>query len=99
MGECVNPDCSEKPWDEIYMKFTFLYEDAQLTTRQVEAAACCDVTSVKQGDENIEYDIPACPPGTPPESCLHVAETVQPLAYFGGHPKSPLSSYEGSELV
>mmetsp|Transcript_136037 Transcript_136037/g.339261 ORF Transcript_136037/g.339261 Transcript_136037/m.339261 type:complete len:486 (-) Transcript_136037:315-1772(-) len=97
--ECANPDCSEKPLDEIFMKFTFFYEDAQPDTRQVEAAACCDVTSVTQGAENIEYDIPACPQGTSPEACVHVVETVQPLAYFGDHPKSPLSSYRGSDLV
>merc|ERR1711948_131374 len=31
--------------------------------------------------------------------CRHIAESVQPLAYFGGHPKSPLSGYKGSDLV
>jgi len=97
--ECTHPDCSEKPLDEVYMKFTFFYEDAQPDTRQVEPAACCDVTSATQGNENIEYDIPACLSGTPPEQCVHVAESVQPLAYFGDHPKSPLSSHKGSDLV
>merc|ERR1712151_900420 len=89
----------EKPMDEVFMKFTFFYEDATSQLRGIEPAACCDVTSVTQGNENIEYDIPACSLDTPPEKCFHVAESVQPLAYFGDHPKSPLSSYKGSDLV
>jgi hypothetical protein len=97
--DCVHPDCSEKPKDEVHMKFTFSYEDAQPGTRPMEGAACCDVTSVTQGDENIEYDIPVCLPGTPAEECRHIAESVQPLAYFDGHPKSPLSGHKGSDLV
>lgn len=97
--ECSSPDCAEKPMDEVYMKFTFFYEDAQPDTRQIESAACCDITSVTQGDENIEYDVPLCPPGTPPEQCVHVAETVQPLAYYGGHPKSPSEVHKGEDLV
>mmetsp|Transcript_64003 Transcript_64003/g.162208 ORF Transcript_64003/g.162208 Transcript_64003/m.162208 type:complete len:506 (+) Transcript_64003:19-1536(+) len=97
--ECANPDCSEKPVDEVHMKFTFFYEDAQPGARQMEGAACCDVTSVTQGDENIEYDVPVCLQGTAPEECRHIAESVQPLAFFDGHPKSPLSSYRDSDLV
>jgi len=97
--ECRDPECSEEAVDEVRMKFTFHYEEAQADTRGVEAAACCDVTSVTQGNENIEYDVPACALGTPTERCLHVAESVQPLAYFGGHPKSPLSAHQGSDLV
>merc|ERR1719261_2303458 len=53
------------------MKFTFYYEDAQPAARQMEGAACCDVTSDGQGDENVEYDVPACPQGTAPD--LHYA--------------------------
>eukprot|EP00928_Gymnodinium_smaydae_P032179 TRINITY_DN23375_c0_g2_i3.p1 TRINITY_DN23375_c0_g2~~TRINITY_DN23375_c0_g2_i3.p1 ORF type:complete len:515 (+),score=78.67 TRINITY_DN23375_c0_g2_i3:75-1547(+) len=97
--ECASPDCSEKLADEVYMKFTFFYEDAVPETRGVEPAACCDVTSVTQGNENIEYDIPACAPGTPPEQCVHEAVSVQPLAYFGEHPKSHLDPHQGSDLV
>jgi len=97
--ECESPDCSEMPEDEVFMKFTFYYEDARPEFRNIEPAACCDVTSVTQGDENIEYDVPACVPGTPPEECIHVAESVQPLAYFGAHPKSSLDPHEGSDLV
>lgn len=97
--ECTHPDCSEKPQDEVFMKFTFYYEDARQDTRAVEAAACCDVTSTTQGTENIEYDIPLCPPGTALERCVHVAESVQPLAYYDSHPKSPLDSHKSSEWV
>eukprot|EP00440_Ansanella_granifera_P007112 gb/GFBE01007702.1/.p1 GENE.gb/GFBE01007702.1/~~gb/GFBE01007702.1/.p1 ORF type:complete len:478 (+),score=94.30 gb/GFBE01007702.1/:1-1434(+) len=98
--ECSDPECSEKPVDDVRMKFTFFYEDAKPDVRQVEPAACCDVTSVVQGDENIEYDIPVCSEGVP--GCvdgLHVVETVQPLAYFDEHPKSPRDSHSGEDLV
>merc|ERR1712151_1475211 len=97
--ECTQLDCSEKPADEVFMKFTFFYEDAKPETRGIEPAACCDVTSSTQGNENIEYDIPACAQGSPPEECVHVVESVQPLAYFGTHPKSPHDFHEASDLV
>lgn len=85
--------------DEVFMKFTFFYEDATPQLRGIEPAACCDVTSVKQGNENIEYDIPPCAPSTPPAECVHVVESVQPLAYFGDHPKSPHDFHIASDLV
>mmetsp|Transcript_58584 Transcript_58584/g.128660 ORF Transcript_58584/g.128660 Transcript_58584/m.128660 type:complete len:479 (-) Transcript_58584:25-1461(-) len=97
--ECSDPQCSEEKEDVVYMKFTFYYEDAEPHARDLEGAACCDVTSVVQGDENIEYDIPKCPAGTPKEKCVHVAESVQPLAYYDTHPVSPSSDYKGSDLV
>merc|ERR1719408_281471 len=64
------------------MKFTFYYEDATPASRQIEASACCDVTSDTEGDENIEYDVTTCPAGTAPEDCVHVAESVQPVGYY-----------------
>jgi hypothetical protein len=101
---CRLPNCAEKPQDEIYMKFTFYYEDAMESTVRLESAACCDVTSTEQGDQNIEYDIPACAAGTPPEKCIHVAESVQPIAYFGDHyipqaNKTKHNRHHGSDLV
>jgi len=80
--ECKDPLCSEKPVDEVIMKFTFYYEDAHPAVRRLERGACCDVTSDTQGFENIEYDIPKCRDGTPAEQCVHVAESLQPVAYF-----------------
>merc|ERR1711862_675776 len=80
--ECSSPRCDEKVVDKVYMKFTFHYEDATPSSRQIEAAACCDVTSTGMGDENIEYDVTLCPEGTAPEACVHVAETVQPIGYY-----------------
>merc|ERR1712216_114677 len=65
--ECKNPRCTEKVVDKVYMKFTFHYEDATPSSRQIESAACCDVTSDREGDENIEYDVTLCPEGTAPE--------------------------------
>lgn len=97
--ECTDPQCSEEQTDEIFMKYTFYYEDASPETRKMEMAACCDVTSDKQGFENIEYDVPACVPGTPSEKCLHVVESVQPVAYFHRHPKSPNDRHRADELV
>jgi hypothetical protein len=98
--DCANPDCEEKPLDEVYMKFTYYYEDAKPWARQIEAAACCDVTSDSQGNENIEYDVPTCPEGTPPEECIHVTETVQPLGFFGDHPKKHYRNhFSGSDFV
>jgi len=97
--DCRDPQCSEEAVDEVRMKFTMYYEEAQADTRGVESGACCDVTSNRQGRENIEYDVPPCAPGTPPERCVHVAESVQPLAYFGEQQKRPWSPYKASDLV
>lgn len=93
---CRLPNCADERADKIYMKYTFYYEDAQQGARQMEAAACCDVTSDTQGNENIEYDVPACPAGTAPERCVHVAESVQPLAYYR---EVPFRKPEKSDLV
>merc|ERR1712232_998780 len=94
--ECQTPDCSEKVVDEIYMKFTFYYEDATADTRRMESAACCDVTSSGQGDENIEHDVTPCAAGAPAAECVWTAETVQPLAHYG---VLPWSNPKGSDLV
>lgn len=99
--ECSDASCSEKPLDEVYMKFTFFYEDAAPGARQIENSACCDVTGQmpEQGFENIEYDVPACTPGTPPEQCFHVAESVQTIGFYNEHKKSPGSPHKASDLV
>merc|ERR1712232_746492 len=94
--ECSKPDCSDEPKDQVYMRYTFHYADAQFGAREIEGAACCDVTSDEQGDENIEYDIPKCPPNTPPEHCVHVAESVQPVGYFA---RKPWQKPHRSDLV
>jgi len=97
--ECKTPNCTEKFVDEVYMKFTFYYEDADATTRQMESAACCDVTSSGQGDMNIEHDVVPCAKGTPPEQCVFVAESVQPLAYYGWWPWSKPKKSDLVDLV
>merc|ERR1712151_118900 len=61
---CKSSDCAEKPKDEVFMKFTFYFEDAVSESRPIEGAACCDTTSDHQGNGNIEHDVPACAPGT-----------------------------------
>lgn len=97
---CKLPNCAEKHVDKVYMKYTFFYDDAEPDTRDMEPAACCDVTSDTEGDENIEHDVPACPQGTSPENCIYVAESVQPLGYY--YPDSifhPNRHPRGSDLV
>jgi len=97
--ECSDPKCSEEAQDEVFMKYTFYYEDASPETRPMEPSACCDVTGTTQGVENIEYDVPKCAFGTPPEECLHVAETVQPVGYYESHPKAPKDNHKADDLV
>ncbi|CAJ1431802.1 unnamed protein product [Effrenium voratum] len=65
----------------------------------MHSAACCDVTGATQGFENIEYDIPQCAAGTPPEECVHVAESVQPVGFFHRHPKAPSDPHRAEDLV
>jgi len=95
--ECKDPTCSAEPIDEIYMKYKFYYEDTTSASRAIEGGACCDTTSVGQGDGNIEHDVPACAAGTPKEKCIFVTESVQPVAYYVEHPWQ--SGYKGSDLV
>eukprot|EP00438_Fugacium_kawagutii_P034604 Skav225836 [mRNA] locus=scaffold345:69400:71139:+ [translate_table: standard] len=97
--ECSDPECSEEPQDEIFMKYKFYYEDATPETRHMGPSACCDVTGTTQGFENIEYDVPQCAAGTPPEKCLHIVETVQPVGYYQNHPKAPKDNHEADALV
>lgn len=80
--ECATPACLEHPKETVYLRTTFHYEDALPSTRAMEAAACCDVTSDDEGNANIEYDIEPCAAGTPPDQCVAVASTVQPLGFF-----------------
>lgn len=97
--QCKDPECSEEPEDEVFMKYTFYYEDATPETRHMEPSACCDVTGTTQGFENIEYDVPVCAAGTPPGKCLHIVETVQPVGYYYRHPKSPNDHHKATDLV
>lgn len=81
-SKCREPDCAEWPRDEVYMRFTFTYEDADEETRLLYSQGCCDVSSDHMGDGNIEYDVPQCAAGTPPEECVYVFDTVQPMDYY-----------------
>merc|ERR1719311_718997 len=99
-NQCAFPDCHDKPRDEIYMKFKFYYEDyVPGVTRNIEAGSCCDVTNdFGEGFENIEHDVPACPPGTPASECIYVAEGVQPLGYYDQGPHHWFGK-KGSDLI
>lgn len=92
--ECTLPGCAEKPLDQVFMKFTFEYEDATSKTRDIEAGDCCDLTGGKEGFGNIEHDVPACPAGTPPDQCIFVTENVQPIGNYHPH-----NHHAGSDLV
>jgi len=94
--ECRTPDCSEKPMDKIFMKFQFEYEDSTEETRDIEGAACCDTTSDHKGSGNIEHDVVACPVGTPPDQCIFVTESVQPIGWYYNYWPG---YYKGWELV
>lgn len=76
----------------VWAKFTFTYELSSSKTKGLKASSCCDVTGGAGvgggGFANIEYDIPACEPGTPPAECVHQAVSVQPLDVYGGDPDS-----------
>jgi len=97
-NQCAFPDCRDKRVDEVFMKFTFYYEDGVPETRNIEAAACCDVTQdFEQGNENIEHDVPACASGTPVKECIFVAENVQPLGYYDKTGKT--GGYKPSDLI
>merc|ERR1711879_978987 len=58
----------------------------------------CDTTSDRQGNGNIEHDVPACQAGTPPDQCIFVTESVQPVGYYDKDPSSR-EQYHGSDLV
>lgn len=74
----------------VRMKFTFEYapKTAMPDVRSMTATSCCDVTgdmklTANVDFVNIEYDVPKCAEGTPPENCTHVATAVQPLDDMG----------------
>jgi len=64
----------------------------------IEGSACCDTTSDGEGTGNIEHDVPACPEGTPPQQCLFVTESVQPIGYYHKGP-FPFDHHSGKDLV
>eukprot|EP00445_Apocalathium_hangoei_P040720 CAMPEP_0203970122 /NCGR_PEP_ID=MMETSP0359-20131031/97802_1 /ASSEMBLY_ACC=CAM_ASM_000338 /TAXON_ID=268821 /ORGANISM="Scrippsiella Hangoei, Strain SHTV-5" /LENGTH=491 /DNA_ID=CAMNT_0050908071 /DNA_START=33 /DNA_END=1508 /DNA_ORIENTATION=+ len=66
--------------DELRVKYTFTYYDEELVgARPVRKPSCCDATGNETHKGNIEYDVPRCPEGSPPEFCEHVTMSVQPF--------------------
>lgn len=64
----------------VYGKMTFTYAKANKESRRLFQTDCCDVTaSADQGFANIEYTVPKCAAGTPPDRCVHVVTNVQEL--------------------
>jgi len=67
------------PADEFNAKFTFNYYDELPGARSVSKPSCCDATGNMTHHGNLEYDVPKCAAGTPPEFCEHMVTTVQPF--------------------
>eukprot|EP00438_Fugacium_kawagutii_P003141 Skav207116 [mRNA] locus=scaffold156:240221:241075:- [translate_table: standard] len=76
----------DAPVDQIEAKFTFEYYEPDapeaLTARATMAPSCCDATAGYLSNDsslpgNLEYDVPQCSPGTPPELCEHVISSVE----------------------
>lgn len=70
------------PESTFYFKFTFYYmEDFKYRRHQqtipVRPPACCDVTGNLSIGGNVEFDVPKCAEGTPPEECIYELSTVQ----------------------
>jgi len=83
--QCKGQNCKDEPQATWYVKMSFTYESVpagSTAVRPLEATACCDVTSTRQGDGNVEYDVPQCAAGTPPDECIHVTSSIQPLAHY-----------------
>lgn len=79
-------DVERRPAATYRLKFSLTFR-AHEPARDVplHATSCCDVTEPVQRaghgflGGNVEYDIPRCAEGTPPDACVHVATNVQPL--------------------
>ncbi|CAE7417027.1 unnamed protein product [Symbiodinium sp. CCMP2456] len=89
--ELPGPD---SPVDQIETKFTFEYyePDAPETkvARPTNQPSCCDATAgylynSSSQFANLEYDVPKCADGTPPDQCVHVIESVEYFDADGQH--------------
>lgn len=99
--ELPGPDA---PVDQIEAKFTFEYYEPDapevLTAKGTMQPSCCDATGGYLSNSsyfaNLEYDIPQCSPGTPPEQCEHVISSVE---YFDVPSSNGTDPNEEFELV
>jgi len=91
------------PVDQIEAKFTFEYYEPDApevpSTRGIMQPSCCDATAGYLMNSsaffgNLEYDIPQCAAGTPPELCEHVITSVE---YFDV-PSDPNASDPNEEF-
>lgn len=63
----------------LQMKITVTYYEDLQSPQIVTHTNCCDASGNSTAKGNIEYDVPQCPAGTPPELCEHIVTSVQPL--------------------
>jgi len=71
-------DIHQLPETTFYFKFTFEYTSVvPQVTLPVRPPACCDVTANLTVGGNIEYDVPLCTEGIPPEDCVHEMVSTQ----------------------
>ncbi|CAJ1331985.1 unnamed protein product [Effrenium voratum] len=94
------------PIQQIEAKFTFEFyaPDAPevKSARRTMQPSCCDATQPKLEERsiftggNVEYDVPQCAPGTPPEQCEHVLSNIE---FFDVSGDNASDSEEEFELV
>ncbi|CAK9098020.1 Uncharacterized protein SCF082_LOCUS45962 [Durusdinium trenchii] len=92
------------PLQQIEAKFTFEFYEPDApevkTARPTMQPSCCDATGGYLSNSsyfaNLEYDIPQCSPGTPPEQCEHVISSVE---YFDVPSSNSSDPNEEFELV
>jgi len=79
-------DVEHGPRKTLFLKMSLTFREfVPGRDRPLHPTTCCDATSdfYPKGSNlfsaNIEYDIPKCPKGTPPERCVHIATSVEPI--------------------
>jgi len=86
-------DVEALPVDEVYARISITFvddaagEDATAEeSLPLRTPSCCDATGNGTYKGNVEFDVIECPEGTPPEECIMIVETVQPIdgAFDGG---------------
>lgn len=80
---CTQPDCTELPVDEVYLKTVINYEDATPETRAIVDLDCCDLPSRNNAMYTAEFDVVPCSHGTPDAECIRRFETIVPLEWSG----------------
>jgi len=92
----------DAPVDQIEAKFTFEYYEPDApevaTARPTMQPSCCDATAAYLSNSsyfaNLEYDVPQCAEGTPPEKCVHVISSVEFFDVPSSNKSDPNEEFE-----